>query len=66
MNQCEKVMLDSMVSLNMLRRVMSVDNQMERETVGKILLLLDCICEWRNPTETRVEDGCGKLVVGDE
>lgn len=66
MNECEKVVLANMVALNEQRRLIAVDNHAERECVDKILLLLNCICDWRNPKYEPLESGCGKLVVCDE
>lgn len=62
MNKCEDVMLDSMVNLNMLRRTMTMDNHAEHEVIDKILLLLNCVTDWRYPTSEPLESGCGKLV----
>ncbi|MBQ9041452.1 MAG: hypothetical protein IJ111_01390 [Eggerthellaceae bacterium] len=66
MNECEKVVLANMVELNEARRLIAVDNHAEREYVDKILLLLNCICDWRYPKTTAIEDGCGKLVSANE
>ena len=66
MNRYESVLLDKMVELNNERLEMRTNAKewaaLMSERVNDILLLLDCICEWRNPTSEPLESGCGKLV----
>ena len=57
MNRCEKVMLDRMADM---RYTMTHANA---DYLDEILLLLDCVVEWRYPPESlAVEDGCGAMV----
>ena len=60
MNQCEKVMLDRMADM---RYTMTHANA---DYLDEILLLLDCIVEWRYQTSEPLEGGCGKLVSANE
>ena len=70
MNRYESILLDKMVELNAERLAMRTNEKewtaLMSERVNDILLLLDCICEWRNPQTTPVEDGCGAMVKGEK
>ena len=62
-NRYESIVLDKMVALAQANRYLSVDNHAEEENKRQILLLLDCIVDFRNPPESMaVEDGCGAMV----
>lgn len=73
MNRYESIILDKMVDYRIDMREATRNNDVGQYTNdvqtmnNDILLLLDCICEFRAPVEElAIEDGCGKLVVRDE
>lgn len=62
-NRYESVLLNKMVGFALANRYLTVDNEAVRERERQILLLLDCIVDFRNPPESvAVEDGCGAMV----
>ena len=63
MNRYESILLDKIVNLYKAKSfTMNADN--EREVDERIFLLLDCICEFREPpTGIAVEEGYGAMAV---
>ena len=69
MNRYEAVILDKMVDIERERLDMRENGTYKDNLVAygdlasNILLLLDCICDFREPPKTEpLEGGCGKLV----
>ena len=69
MNRYESVILDKMVELrkeenDLASGVHGNDVAVEMSLIGaEIMLLLDCIVDFRNPpVSLAVEDGCGAMV----
>ena len=63
----ENILLDKMVKLNNNRldaiAANGYDHDEQERFIGQILLLLDCICEFREPPRALdVEDGYGVMV----
>lgn len=70
MTREERVLFEKMVEINGQRvtaRRRDKSYPVFDDCARRILDLLDCIVDFREPLkELAVEDGCGKLVVGDE
>ena len=66
MNRYESIILDKMVDRgNALREslVADIDNKERERLIHDILMLLDCICEFREPPRALdVADGYGAMV----
>ena len=60
----ESVLLGKMVDYGRMLRKVRGNDEREDIIIDLILLLLDCIVDFRDgPQSTPVEDGCGAMVV---
>ena len=74
MNRYESILLDKMVDIERTRLALGENNvlpaqdkQANDEFVSDVLLLLDCICDFREPPRALdVADGYGALATVDE
>ena len=63
MNRYESILLDKIVSLKKQNNKPSADDKLFSERLYAIGVLIDCVCEFREPPrETPVEEGCGAMV----
>lgn len=69
MNRYEAILLDKMVASNLKLRdgiILNLTDEERERLIRDILLLLDCICDFREPPRALdVADGYGAMAVVD-